>query len=319
MNDRANGQPFGGAFNANRRSHTASPTAGSRSSADGSRLHPHARRFFRRILSTINSSGVPTLVGGDFALECFTSISHRSKNLELFVRPGDRHQLLDVLADAGFETQMAHPHWLAKVFRGDDVVDLVFNSGNGAVPVDDDWFECAVPSDIVGVPVMLCPIEETIWSKAYVMERERYDGADVAHLLLCHGAKLDWRRLLRRFGPHWQLLLTHLVLFSFIYPEESRHLPAWLVEELLSRLRTQQEEGDAKVCRGGLLSRAQYIVDFERWRYLDARLYPHGMMSAAEIAESTRTIDEPHSPTEERHAFAERMEAEAERRGENKG
>ena len=52
------------------------------------------------------------------------------------------------------------------------------------------------------------------------MERERYDGADIAHLLRARADQLAWRRLLRRFGPHWRVLLGHLVLFGFVYPGE---------------------------------------------------------------------------------------------------
>ena len=62
------------------------------------------------------------------------------------------------------------------------------------------------------------------------MERERYDGADVAHLLRAHGDRLDWPRLLRRFGPHWRVLLSHLVLFGFIYPGERALVPAWVMD-----------------------------------------------------------------------------------------
>ena len=59
--------------------------------------------------------------------------------------------------------------------------------------VDDLWFTHAAPGRVLGVPVLLCPPEEMIWSKAFIMERERYDGADVAHLILACGRELDWR------------------------------------------------------------------------------------------------------------------------------
>jgi hypothetical protein len=64
----------------------------------------------------------------------------------------------------------------------------------------------AEPAIVMGQPVRLCPAEETIWSKAFVMERERYDGADIAHLLRARAEMLDWRRLTRRFGRHWRVL-----------------------------------------------------------------------------------------------------------------
>ena len=59
-----------------------------------------------------------------------------------------------------------------------------------------------------------------IWTKAFVMERERYDGGDVAHLLLKCSEQLDWHRLVSRFDSHWRVLLSHLILFGYIYPSE---------------------------------------------------------------------------------------------------
>jgi len=49
--------------------------------------------------------------------------------------------------------------------------------------------------------VGLTPVEEMLWSKAFVMERHRYDGADIAHLIRARGEHFDWNRLLQRFGP----------------------------------------------------------------------------------------------------------------------
>ena len=66
------------------------------------------------------------------------------------------------------------------------------------------------------------PAEEMIWSKAFVMERERYDGADITHILRKSGATIDWVRLLRRFGSHAAVLLSHLVLFQFVVSRASR-------------------------------------------------------------------------------------------------
>ena len=137
---------------------------------------------------------------------------------------------------AGYETDLAYPHWLAKVHAGDSFVDLIFSSGNAIAEVDDGWFRHARDGEVLGVPVRMTPVEETIWSKAFIMERERYDGADIAHLVHAQASRLDWQRLLRRFGPHWRVLLSHLVLFGFIYPAERGLVPAWVMDRLLERL-----------------------------------------------------------------------------------
>jgi hypothetical protein len=52
-----------------------------------------------------------------------------------------------------------------------------------------------------------------IWQKAYVMERERFDGADIVHLLASCAPGIDWKRLMERFGPDWRVLMSHLILF----------------------------------------------------------------------------------------------------------
>ena len=37
------------------------------------------------------------------------------------------------------------------------------------------------------MPALVVPAEEMIWSKAFIQERERFDGADIHHLLRCKG------------------------------------------------------------------------------------------------------------------------------------
>jgi hypothetical protein len=141
--------------------------------------------------------------------------------------------------------------------------------------------------------VKLCPPEEMIWSKALIMERERYDGADVAHLFRHCSGLLNWERLVRRFGPHWRVLLTHLILFGFIYPGERALIPGSVMKELIAHLSAELDvpTRDSKVCQGTLLSRAQYLVDVDEWGYDDARAEPRGKMTQAQIQEWTAGID----------------------------
>jgi hypothetical protein len=84
--------------------------------------------------------------------------------------------------------------------------------------VDDEWFLRSATCVIFETSVKVIPLEELIWQKAHIMERERFDGADIAHILLKCGERLDWEHLLNRFGPDWRVLLSHLLLFGFIYP-----------------------------------------------------------------------------------------------------
>ena len=60
---------------------------------------------------------------------------------------------------------------------------------------------------------------------------------------------------------------------------------------LLLDFHGQGEFKDA-ICRGTLLSRAQYLVDVNEWGYKDVRLEPRVAMSEDDIAHWTRAIDE---------------------------
>ena len=55
----------------------------------------------------------------------------------------------------------------------------------------------------------------------------------MAHLLHAIGRDLDWDRLLRRFGPHWRVLMAHLVLFGYIYPSDRTRIPDRVFLELV--------------------------------------------------------------------------------------
>lgn len=256
-------------------------------------LDPDTAAVYRRALDTLLGR-VPLLVGGAYAFERYTGIARHTKDFDIFVRPQDCSVALSELAAVGFKTELTFPHWLGKAYAGEYFIDVIFGSGNGICRVDDAWFEHAVAMEVLGKQVRCVPVEELIWSKSYIMERERYDGADIAHLLRACGKQIDWPRLLERFAEHWPVLLTHLVLFQFIYPSERDQVPTDVFLDLLDRAdRAAQAPSSAdKVCRGTLLSREQYLVDINDWGYADARLAPRGRMSAADIARWTAGISD---------------------------
>jgi len=252
--------------------------------SNGDDLHPRLYSFYRTALQALQASQVPFLVGGAYALATYTGIVRHTKDFDIFTRPEDCEHALRVLSEVGCRTEITDARWLAKAFSGEDFIDVIFSSGNAIAAVDDLWFEHALEAKILGLSLQLCPPEETIWSKSFVMERERYDGADVAHLLHASGDRLDWHRLLDRFGSHWRVLLSHLILFGFIYPSERGRIPPSVMDALLDRLRCEMHQlpSTEQLCQGTLLSRAQYATDVDHWGYQDARLLPLGDKTAPE-------------------------------------
>jgi hypothetical protein len=252
-----------------------------------------AGAFYADVLRRLTWSGVDALVGGAFALSSYASVHRETKDLDLFIRQSDWGRVARAMESGGYVVELPYPHWLGKVWHGPHFVDVMYNSGNGLTPVDADWFTHARGAVVLGTPVKLCPPEETLWTKCFVQERERYDGADVAHLIRACGERLDWTRLLARFGDAWRVLLAHLVLYEFIYPADRDKVPTWVRDGLLRRAALEIGKGrsDDRRCRGSLLSRAQYLVDLREWGYADARRRAEGGgMSDEEIAIWTAAI-----------------------------
>jgi hypothetical protein len=256
-------------------------------------LAPETRDFYIESMRLMRDGGVPFLVGGAYAFARYTGIERHTKDFDVFIRREDFPKAKKVFEAAGYKSELNFPHWLGKAIKGDDFVDLIFSAGNGVAVVDELWFDFAVDDEVFGVDVKLIPAEEMIWSKGLIMERERFDGADVAHVLLATGDRLDWRRLLDRYGKHWRALYAHLVLFGFTYPSERSRIPAWVMTELNARIadETNQPDASEKICFGTILSRQQYLADINEWGYKDGRLRPIGNMSASEIEQWTAGIE----------------------------
>jgi hypothetical protein len=242
-----------------------------------------AAEFYIEALTKLQHTGIPFLIGGAFAFSYYTHVPRDTKDLDVFVRREDAPRVLDAFAREGYETGLTFPHWLGKVKADGHLLDIIFSSGNGVARVDDLWFDHASRTNVLGLIVRLCPPEEMIWSKAFILERERFDGADVLHMLRETGPSLDWPRLLMRFGDHWRVLLSHLVLFGFVYPDRRQNVPQWVMEELVRRLTVSRPNLQSDVCYGTLLSREQYLHDLRAWKYRDGREQPEGPMSKDEI------------------------------------
>jgi hypothetical protein len=249
-----------------------------------------ASDFYVEALERFERAGIPFLVGGAFAYSWYSKIERETKDFDVFVRPADATRVLALFDRLGYQTELTFPHWLGKIRAGEHFIDVIYASGNGVARVDDLWFEHAVVAEVLGRPMRLCPPEEMIWSKAFVQERERYDGADVIHLLREMGPTLDWPRLLLRFGDGWRVLFSFIVLFGFVYPDRRHQIPPHVQTELASRFLAEGPDPDNRMCNGTLLSREQYLTDLERFGYRDARAQPDGGMTEGEIEIWTSAI-----------------------------
>jgi hypothetical protein len=236
----------------------------------------------------LDEARIPFAVGGGYAMAFYTGIARNTKDLDFFIKAEDRDRTLTTLTAAGYRTEFFYPCWISKALCGEAFIDILYNSGNGLSPVDDEWFDRGARHEVLGHPTLLVPAEEQLWSKAFVQDRDRFDGADVIHLILCRGKQFDWERLLRRFRGHEPVLLAHCILFRYTYPREQDCVPGWVMERLESSTRENQRASatiPAKVCRGTFLAQRGYGTALRKWGFIDGRLKPYGPLTAEELAE----------------------------------
>jgi len=228
-----------------------------------------AEEYYREALGILNENNINYLVGGGLAFREYTGIVRDLKDLDLFCKAGEYPKILKLFSEHGYKTELTDVRWLAKLFKDDFYIDLIFNTVNNICSVDDSWFDNAVEGEAYGVPVRLIPAEELLWCKIYVQNRERYDGADVNHIIVKYGHQLDWKRIWSRLEQHWHLLLAQVLIFQFVYPTERDIIPRWLFDQLIELAKQQYDLPlpVEKVCLGPIIDQTQYQTDIREWEY----------------------------------------------------
>jgi hypothetical protein len=230
-----------------------------------------AEKFYQESITLLKKSKIPFLIGGTFAVVAYTDIERETKDVDFFCKASDYPKILNYFTDLGYKTQIKDERWIAKVYKGTSFFDVIFSSTNGVTSVNDDWISKSQKAKIYGMDVNILSPTELVWSKAFIANRTRHDGGDIAHVILKKGKDIDWDRLLAYFDQYWEVLLIHILNFRFIYPSERELIPRKIIDELLNRIQEQIKlpTHHTKICRGRLFSLTDYRIDVEKWGFAD--------------------------------------------------
>lgn len=234
-------------------------------------IDPDAEPFVAAVVNDLAGSQIPFLVAGTYAVSAYTGISRPTKDFDVFCKAGDYARILAHFQENGYSVEVKDERWLGKVSKGKHFFDVIFASPNGTMPVGDNWFEGVWQIEMCGRCVRIVSPTELIWSKCFIQLRHRYDGADIAHVILKAHDKIDWRKLLGYLEVNWEVLLIHLLNFRWIYPSERDKISDWLMDELLGRLNAQRDLPlpQMKICRGRMYSRVDFEIDVKEWGFAD--------------------------------------------------
>jgi hypothetical protein len=242
---------------------------------------PEAQACYRGVIHHLLEARVPFAVSGGFAFHHHTRIWRTTKDLDLVIPPANVPNAFKVLVDEGFETYVQDPVWLAKARRGDYFVDLITGVGNATLTVEQHWIDRAVEDEVLGIRCKVLSVEEMIASKLFVTRRERFDGADIAHLLRSRTRDLDWDRLRHLTASHWPMLYWYLVLFAYIYPAQISDIPQNVWRDLHNEFADSViNPGRERPFRGTLIDPKMFAIDVNEWGERDLyrelwQNYPH--------------------------------------------
>jgi hypothetical protein len=255
-------------------------------------LHADQERLYQDVLRLLTANRVPFAVSGAFALQEHTRVGRPAKDLDIFLTSEAAALALDILSKDGFRCEVCDPVWLAKAYRDDFFVDFITGMSNAAITVTNSWIARARPTVVLGVPTRILAPEELLASKMFVVRRERFDGADIAHIIFATRGQLDWSRILDLAGAHWEMLLSTLVLFRYIYPAQSHYVPLPVWTQLVDRLMLKILNPDPSArFRGSLVDENMFAIDVKEWG-LDDLLSEYRACRANNIRWPSHTIED---------------------------
>jgi len=226
-------------------------------------ISPEQWRVYACVLNEICSRGVPFALGGGLALGYYTGHLRRSKDLDIYVRPQDRHQVIEVVSRCGlkdyFDVTPYDREWIYRAHHDDVIVDTIWAMANKRTQVDEKWIDGPVVQ-LCGQTFPVIPAEELIWSKLYVLQRDRCDWPDILNLIGAAGPTLDWEHLFARIAEDMPLLKGVMSVFSWLAPDLSCGIPTRVWSRMGLPLPMKQPDPAGRPSRKDLLDTRPWLL-----------------------------------------------------------
>jgi hypothetical protein len=194
---------------------------------------------YQCVLDRLSASNVPFALGGGLALSVYTEKFRRSSDIDLYVLRGHRDRIVQMMTGCGlkdyFDVKSYVRDWIYRGHIGDVIVDAIWAMANKRADVDEHWLTTGPMVHMFGRGFRVIPAEELMWSKLYVLQRDRCDWPDIINLLYSAGPRLDWDHLLSRVAEDRPLLQGVLSVFAWVCPERAALIPrrVWSSLELM--------------------------------------------------------------------------------------
>jgi hypothetical protein len=185
--------------------------------------------LYRQAMEAVRDASISFLLGGGFALAAYTGRWRDTKDIDFYIMPDDRERAVAALRKEGFKDYFERlpydRNWIARNYKEDVIVDLIWAMANQRAQVDPLWLERAGILRIRSQDVLIAPPEEFLWCKLYILQRDHCDWTDVFNLLYAYGQQIDWDHLIWRLGEDTPLLKGALTVYAWLCPGQAIRLP----------------------------------------------------------------------------------------------
>jgi hypothetical protein len=235
---------------------------------DWERLPQEEWAVYQRVIHQARARGIRFAFGGAFATAVYTGELRNTKDLDLYILPADREAMQEAITAAGlqdyFEQLSYDRSWIYRASRGDIIVDAIWAMANHRADVDERWVSQGPAITVRGEPLRAIPIEELIWAKLYVLQRDRCDWGDVFNLLDAGVDAVDWEHLVERLDDDGPLLAGALSVFSWLAPDRASRIPPPIWSRLGLRPVEPGGNADASRRRVNLLDSRPWFTRYTR-------------------------------------------------------
>lgn len=218
--------------------------------------------LYKKMMEIARRRGIRFAVGGGLASTAYAGQWRNTKDIDLYILNRDRQRMLGAIEEAGlrdyYERQPYDRKWIYRGYRDDTIIDVIWAMANQRALVDEGWLD-GPEVEIEGEMIWLLPPEEMLWSKLYIVQRDRCDWPDALNLLNAVGPDLDWARLLKRVGEDTPLLRGLLSVFGWLNPGRARQLPVQAWAAVGARPPDPNNDPESTTCRPGLLDSRPWL------------------------------------------------------------
>jgi hypothetical protein len=216
-----------------------------------SRISDSEWSVYQRVIREARDAGIPFAFGGAFATAVYTGDLRNTKDFDFYVLPEHREAMIGAISRAALEDHFDRlPYdrsWIYRASQGDTIVDAIWAMANQRTAVDSRWLTRGPEVNLRGERLPVIPIEELIWSKLYVLQRERSDWGDVLRLIDARAESVDWDHLLSQLAEDTPLLTATLAVFAWLAPDRARDIPDRVWDRI--GLRPPEPGGDPELTR----------------------------------------------------------------------